>query len=106
MLDEELTPQQRTKLIWIATYIGYSAHHEGEEDCSGQLRQGVVYRRRKIVTTMRIDADVLAWLKSPGRGYQTRINKILRDAMQNSRVTSFKSNSRFCAYDEANVYDV
>jgi uncharacterized protein (DUF4415 family) len=35
----------------------------------------------KSSTTVRIDADVLAWLKSQGRGYQTRINGILRAQM-------------------------
>ena len=30
---------------------------------------------------MRIDSDVLAWLKSYGKGYQSRINAILRRAM-------------------------
>jgi uncharacterized protein (DUF4415 family) len=39
------------------------------------------YRARKASTTVRIDADVLAWLKSKGRGYQTRLNQILREAM-------------------------
>jgi len=32
--------------------------------------------------TIRLDADVLAWLKRGGRGYQTRINRILRVAME------------------------
>ena len=32
--------------------------------------------------TIRLDADVLAWLKRHGRGYQTRINRILRVAME------------------------
>ncbi len=32
--------------------------------------------------TIRLDADVLKWLKSNGRGYQTRINHILRAAME------------------------
>ena len=32
--------------------------------------------------TIRLDADVLAWLKAFGRGYQTRINRILRAAME------------------------
>ena len=32
--------------------------------------------------TIRLDADVLAWLKANGRGYQTRINRILRAAME------------------------
>lgn len=32
--------------------------------------------------TIRLDADVLAWLKRHGRGYQTRINRILRVVME------------------------
>jgi uncharacterized protein (DUF4415 family) len=35
--------------------------------------------------TIRLDADVLAWLKANGRGYQTRINHILRAAMEGKR---------------------
>jgi len=36
----------------------------------------------KIMTTVRIDSDVMDWLKSQGKGYQTRINTILRSAME------------------------
>lgn len=32
--------------------------------------------------TLRLDADILAWLKHQGAGYQTRINSILREAMK------------------------
>jgi len=32
--------------------------------------------------TIRIDADVLEWLRAQGKGYQTRINRILRLAME------------------------
>jgi len=32
--------------------------------------------------TIRLDADVLNWLKANGRGYQTRINRILRVVME------------------------
>jgi uncharacterized protein (DUF4415 family) len=32
--------------------------------------------------TIRLDTDVLKWLKAHGRGYQTRINHILRTAME------------------------
>lgn len=35
----------------------------------------------KTHASVRIDSDVLAWLKSQGKGYQTRLNKILREAM-------------------------
>ncbi|KAB2876489.1 MAG: BrnA antitoxin family protein [Bauldia sp.] len=34
--------------------------------------------RRKEHTTLRLDADMLEWFRAQGRGYQTRINAILR----------------------------
>lgn len=42
---------------------------------------GKYYRPIKKPLTIRIDADVVAWLKAQGSGYQTRINRILREAM-------------------------
>jgi len=33
---------------------------------------------RKVHTSLRLDADMLEWFKAQGRGYQTRINAILR----------------------------
>ncbi len=39
------------------------------------------YRPTKEMTTIRLDADVLAWLRSQGKGYQTKINTILRREM-------------------------
>ncbi len=43
--------------------------------------QGRFYRPIKKPITIRIDADVLHWLKRDGEGYQSRLNAILRDAM-------------------------
>jgi uncharacterized protein (DUF4415 family) len=42
---------------------------------------GKFYRPIKQSVTIRLDADVLAWLKSKGGRYQTRINQLLRGAM-------------------------
>lgn len=39
------------------------------------------YRPVKRQITARLDADVLEWLKSQGKGYQSRINAILRREM-------------------------
>ena len=50
-------------------------------DWSHVVRHGQFYRPVKQQTSVRLDADVLAWLKGQGKGYQTRMNKILRDAM-------------------------
>jgi uncharacterized protein (DUF4415 family) len=49
-------------------------------DWSNAVR-GKFYRPVKQSLTIRLDADVIAWLKSQGSGYQTRINSQLRNAM-------------------------
>ncbi|WP_404790569.1 BrnA antitoxin family protein [Altericista sp. CCNU0014] len=41
----------------------------------------VVTPQRKPTITIRLDPDVLDWLKGQGKGYQTRINAILRTYM-------------------------
>jgi uncharacterized protein (DUF4415 family) len=48
---------------------------------------GKFYRPIKQSITVRLDADVIAWLRSGGRGYQTRANKILRSAMEKQHET-------------------
>ncbi|MDR1251739.1 MAG: BrnA antitoxin family protein [Treponema sp.] len=39
----------------------------------------------KVPLSIKIDADVLAWFKAGGKGYQTRMNAILREAMLHSQ---------------------
>jgi uncharacterized protein (DUF4415 family) len=46
---------------------------------------GQFYRPVKRPVTMRLDDDVIEWLKSYGRGYQTKANLLLRHAMEASR---------------------
>ena len=43
--------------------------------------RGRFYRPVKQAVSLRLDADVVAWLKKPGKGYQTRANYILRERM-------------------------
>jgi len=42
---------------------------------------GKFYRPAKKPVTIRLDVDVLEWLKSAGPGYQTKANLLLRHAM-------------------------
>jgi uncharacterized protein (DUF4415 family) len=49
-----------------------------------------MYRPVKTPVTLRLDGDILAWLKSKGGRYQTHLNQTLRHAMFAER----KSNSR------------
>lgn len=62
----------------------------GEAKRSRDLIAGVgsLYRPIKKAVTLRLDADVLAWFKKPGRGYQTRINRALRGVMMEERKES------------------
>ena len=46
---------------------------------------GRFYRPVKETVTIRLDADVLHWLKKGGKGYQTRVNTILRAVMEQQR---------------------
>ena len=47
---------------------------------------GKFYRPIKKPLTIRLDADVLAWLKGQGKGYQTRVNALLRSSMEKGRL--------------------
>jgi uncharacterized protein (DUF4415 family) len=55
---------------------------------------GKFYRPRKKPVTMRLDSDVIEWLKSEGRGYQTKANWLLRTAMVHSRRPSSAGRSQ------------
>jgi uncharacterized protein (DUF4415 family) len=50
------------------------------KDWSGAV-VGKFYRPVKEAVSIRLDADILAWFKGQGSGYQTRINEVLRNAM-------------------------
>ncbi len=66
---------------------------EGEIDLSdipevrdwSDAKRGLFYRPVKKQLTLRLDADVVAWFKGHargGRGYQTDINRALREYVQ------------------------
>jgi uncharacterized protein (DUF4415 family) len=52
-------------------------------DWSGAV-VGKFYRPVKEAVTVRLDADVVHWFKRDGKGYQTRLNAILRREMERS----------------------
>ena len=46
------------------------------------VRRGLESPQPKAQLTIRLDADVLAWFREQGPGYQTRINSLLRAYME------------------------
>ena len=57
------------------------------------VNRGLRDKENKTQLTIRVDRDVLAWFKSQGRGYQTRINSLLRAYME-ANVKHSKSSGR------------
>ena len=47
---------------------------------------GTVKADAKVPTTLRVDADVLAVFKASGKGWQTRVNDVLREAVASGKV--------------------
>jgi uncharacterized protein (DUF4415 family) len=83
-----LTKGDRAKLRALAarpdSEIDTSDIPEMTDEQWKNARRGHFYRPRKLQITARVDADVLAWLKAAGKGYQSRINAILRREMLTS----------------------
>ena len=48
----------------------------------GVVRRGLKPATRKSLLSLRIDADVLAWFRAQGHGYQSRMNALLRAYME------------------------
>ena len=76
-------PQKAQKPKKTPTTISLQAVAEEPKRRYILLRDvGVLYRPIKKPVTLRLDADVIAWFKKSGRGYQTRINRALRKMMK------------------------
>src|SRR5271163_807359 len=82
---EPLTETQKKNLETLANMkvedIDTSDIPELTEEFWKNAVRGKFYRPVKKAISLRLDADVIAWLKKEGAGYQTRANKILREHM-------------------------
>lgn len=80
-----LTAAQRRELAALAALpddkIDYSDIPPLTEKFWENAVRNPFYRPVKQQLTVRLDADVIAWLRREGEGYQTRLNTLLRCAM-------------------------
>ena len=84
-----LTPEQQAELEALAAMPEEAIDTSDAPevlDWSG-ARRGVLYRPVKQQITLRLDADLIAWFKatSQGKGYQTQINRVLREYVSRRR---------------------
>jgi len=84
-LGRPLTAQQKRELAALAALpddqIDTSDIPELPSNAWKDALRGKFYRPVKQAVSLRLDADVVAWLKKRGKGYQTRANRILRERM-------------------------
>ncbi len=66
---------------WRDNEIDFSELPELTEKFWRNAIRNPFYRPVKKQLTLRLDADVIAWLRQQGKGYQTRANALLRAAM-------------------------
>ena len=82
--SDQLTPAQQAELTALAALPDDEIDTRDMpevRDWSGAQR-GLFFRPIKQQLTLRLDADVIAWFKRhtpQGQGYQTRINRALRE---------------------------
>ena len=85
LLDTSITPARKRKLARLAeqpdSEIDFSEIPPVKESFWRNAVRNPFYRPVKQQLTVRLDADVVAWLRRQGRGYQTRLNQVLRKAM-------------------------
>ena len=78
----KLTDEAKARLAKLnEAEIDYSDIPPLKDDFWANAVNNPLYKPTKQIATVRIDSDVLLWLKSQGKGYQTRMNAILRQAM-------------------------
>jgi uncharacterized protein (DUF4415 family) len=84
-----LTKKRKAELVALAARpdkeIDYSDIPPLDDAFWARAVPNPFFKPVKTHASVRIDSDVLAWLKSQGTGYQTRLNAILRDAMLRSQ---------------------
>jgi uncharacterized protein (DUF4415 family) len=82
---QPLAPRQKRELAVLAALpddqIDTSDIPELPPGAWKNAIRGRFYRPVKQAVSMRLDADVIAWLRKSGKGYQTRANRILREHM-------------------------
>jgi len=78
--------RRRTAGGKIARLKASADEAKGSHDLIAEIAE--LYKPIKKPVTLRLDADVLAWFRKQGRGYQTRINRALRKVMMEGRKES------------------
>jgi uncharacterized protein (DUF4415 family) len=85
LADSPMTPARKRKLAQLAAQpdseVDFSEIPPLKKSFWKNAVRNPFYRPVKQQLTVRLDTDVVAWLRRQGKGYQTRLNRVLREAM-------------------------
>ena len=83
--DSPMTAARKRRLAKLAARPGSAIDFSDIPELTEKFWRNAIpnpfYRPVKLQLTLRLDADVIAWLRKQGKGYQTRANTLLRAAM-------------------------
>ncbi len=94
-----MKPRQRVRRKGKAVSLKASAGGKRERSTTGAAASGglkpgpsggLERKPPKRRITLFLDADVLAWFKDQGRGYQTEMNRVLRGVMKAEKINFAK----------------
>ncbi|HVJ05675.1 MAG TPA: BrnA antitoxin family protein [Candidatus Saccharimonadales bacterium] len=81
----KISPKQKRDLAKLSARPDSEIDLSDIPELTGKLwknaLQNPFYRPIKKQITLRLDADVIAWLRKHGEGYQTKANSLLREIM-------------------------
>lgn len=83
--SSKLTPAQAAELAALAALPEAAIDTSDAAEGDWGAQRGLFYRPVKQQLTLRLDADVIAWFRthaSAEEGYQTRINRALREYVE------------------------
>jgi uncharacterized protein (DUF4415 family) len=82
------TPSEIARMDEIEARLGDSNRiPETSDDAWATAVRGKHAKATAAVVSIRVDAEVMAWLRRKGPGYQTEINRILREKMAAETIT-------------------
>jgi uncharacterized protein (DUF4415 family) len=85
LAEKPITPARKRRLTRLAerpdAEIDFSEIPPLKRSFWENAVRNPFYRPIKQQLTVRLDADVVAWLRQHGKGYQTNLNRMLREVL-------------------------
>ena len=88
MKKQDLKKQSKTDWSRVDAMKDEDINYSDIPELDDEFFEKATFVPAKQIVTIRLDADVVAWLKRNGKGYQTRANKILRSVMESQEKTA------------------